>query len=573
VTRVVASASVIGESVGNFQIVSRLGRGGMGEVWLAEQQAVRTRVAIKMLHADVSTNETSVQRFFNEAVAVSQIRHAGIARIFDVGWTAQGRAYFVMEYLDGETLSARIARGPLPLRQVADLGRQIASVLDATHSAGVVHRDLKPDNIFIVPDAELASKERVKILDFGIAKLSSNPGMTAASVSSVGTPHYMAPEQWHSLAEVDWRTDAYALGCVAYEMACGAVPFPARSLGEACEKHLVEPPPVPSRARPELPPAFDALIARLLDKEPGPRPSMEEAMTVFAGLAEGRTVSLPRAGAAQTVAGHALGKAQIAALRQLWNGVPARATFASPALPSDSLRTAEQDSSGYYRAPRTTLPPSSGSPSQAVEMFAQSATPSQEISTLPPGALQETMIVPKPAKPKKGGAGLIVAILALLVGTGIGVVFVLYAVRNVGDKPAGSGSAPVKAAAPDAAPAPAPKAAVDEPPPQPEKKADRKKDRRKRPARKPVDPVAVPTPAAAKTGILGLDSDLVCEIELDGKPTGKSTPESFTVTAGRHEVRLINRDLGVEDSFEVEIEPDRASPIRVEFYEPAEAPR
>ncbi|MBX3157335.1 MAG: protein kinase [Deltaproteobacteria bacterium] len=425
---------MIGESVGNFEIVARLGRGGMGEVWLAEQKAVRTRVAIKMLHADVS-NATSVQRFFNEAVAAGQIRHAGIAKIFDVGWTTpatgEARAYFVMEYLDGETLSARITRGPLPLRQVADLGRQIASVLDATHSAGVVHRDLKPDNIFIVPDAELASKERVKVLDFGIAKLSSHPGMTAASVGSVGTPHYMAPEQWHSLAEVDWRTDAYALGCVAFEMACGVVPFPAMSLGEACEKHLVEAPPVPSHLRPELPPSFDALIARMLDKEPGPRPSMDEAMAVFAGLADGRPVAL-RPGGARTGA-HDLGREQIAQLARLWSGVPARTTFPAPTPRPPRLASADHDASGYYRV-RTTLPPSTGSPSQAVEMLAVPATPSQEVSTLPAATLSP------PAK--KGGGGLVVAIVALLLGTALAVVFVLYALRNTGDKPAPKPSEP-----------------------------------------------------------------------------------------------------------------------------------
>jgi serine/threonine-protein kinase len=282
---------VIGESVGNFQIISRLGKGGMGEVWLAEQKSIKTKVAIKMLQASISTNKTHVQRFFNEAVAVSQIHHSGIVKIFDVGFHTGGQAYLVMEYLEGETLTSRIQRaGHLSVAQVADFGRQIASVLDATHNAGITHRDLKPDNIYLVTDAELAGGERVKVLDFGIAKLEvradGGPRMTSLSVSSIGTPNYMSPEQWHSLAEVDWRTDAYAFGCVAFEMACGRPPFQGESMSDVCAMHLSEPPPVPSSLVPGLPPQLDELVARLLEKEPAQRPTMREAMAVFSLLGQ-----------------------------------------------------------------------------------------------------------------------------------------------------------------------------------------------------------------------------------------------------------------------------------------------
>src|SRR5689334_1240848 len=203
----------------------------MGEVWLAEQQSIKTKVAIKLLRDDVSADVSHVQRFFNEAVAVSQIRHAGIVKIFDVG-RVDGRAYLVMELLEGETLTRRIARARrLPLREVCDVGRQVAGVLDATHAAGIIHRDLKPDNVFLVPDAELPSGERAKVLDFGIAKLGT-VGITSTSVGSMGTPLYMSPEQWRSVAKVDGRTDAYSLGCVVFEMACGRPPFLAESMGE-----------------------------------------------------------------------------------------------------------------------------------------------------------------------------------------------------------------------------------------------------------------------------------------------------------------------------------------------------
>jgi serine/threonine protein kinase len=280
---------VIGVSVGNFEIVSPLGKGGMGEVWLAVQKTVKTNAAIKILAASISNNKTHVDRFFNEAVAVGKIPHSGIVKIFDCGVLPDGRAYLVMEYLQGETLASRIKRmGRLEMTQLCDFGRQIASVLDATHGAGITHRDLKPENIFLVRDAELQGGERVKVLDFGIAKLDTTvgPRMTAAGASSIGTPNYMSPEQWHSLADADWRTDAYALGCVAFEMACGRPPFVAESRVEVCAMHLGEPPPVPSSIRPQLTPPFDILVARLLDKEPSNRPNMREVIGTFTALGE-----------------------------------------------------------------------------------------------------------------------------------------------------------------------------------------------------------------------------------------------------------------------------------------------
>src|SRR5262249_21378867 len=151
--------------------------------------------------------------FFNEAKIVGKIKHAGIVKIFDVGWF-DDRAYLVMEMLEGEPLSARIDRtDKIVWAEAADLGRQIASVLDATHRAGVIHRDLKPDNIFLVPDHELASGERVKILDFGISKLTGTmTGASPKTVGTMGTPAYMAPEQWGDASTIDWRADAYSLG-------------------------------------------------------------------------------------------------------------------------------------------------------------------------------------------------------------------------------------------------------------------------------------------------------------------------------------------------------------------------
>ncbi|HEY1816126.1 MAG TPA: protein kinase [Kofleriaceae bacterium] len=273
---------MIDEVVKGFRITAQLGRGGMGEVWVAEQPLVKTRVAIKLLLADVSTDSQQVQRFFNEAVAASKIKHAGIVKIFDVGFHA-GRAFLIMELLEGEPLSARLRRiGRLPTTELLEIVRQLASVLAATHVAGITHRDLKPDNVFLIADAELPGGERAKVLDFGIAKLGGAASGMTASGGSMGTPAYMAPEQWTDAASADARADVYSLGCLMFEMACGRPPFLAMTIGEACTKHLTE---VPVRARTlatGIPGELDELIARMLEKLPAHRPTMTAVAAVVA---------------------------------------------------------------------------------------------------------------------------------------------------------------------------------------------------------------------------------------------------------------------------------------------------
>ncbi len=283
---------MIGETVGNFRIVSLLGKGGMGEVWLAENTNAGTRVAIKLLRRDLSEDTHQVQRLFNEAIAVSRIPHAGIVRISDSGFHA-GQAYLVMELLVGETLHARIQRkGHLTVRALCEIGRQIVSVLAATHAAGVTHRDLKPDNIFLVPDAEAG--ERVKVLDFGLAKLAGNPAMTTTATSGMGTPLYMSPEQWRSAANVDGRADVYSLGCMLFEMACGRPPFEATSFAEACARHLTETPPRASEIIDTIPESLDALVAAMLAKHPADRPELPDVADALDTIGQGRRFALVR---------------------------------------------------------------------------------------------------------------------------------------------------------------------------------------------------------------------------------------------------------------------------------------
>jgi serine/threonine protein kinase len=274
---------VIGTTIGNFEVTRALGHGGMGQVWLAQHKDIKTRVAIKTLLPHISADKQQVQRFFNEAVAVSKIKHAGITKIFDVGFLPTGEAYLIMEFLEGESLAARIARiARLRLRELADITRQIAGVLEATHAEGITHRDLKPDNLYLVADAELARGERVKVLDFGIAKLASGPGMTGSG--TLGTPLYMSPEQWKTPGAVDGRADIYSLGCIVCQMATGTPPFVASSMGEACTLHLTE--PVPSlRARvASLPARIDEIVVRMLAKAKDARPGLREIRTAFSEI-------------------------------------------------------------------------------------------------------------------------------------------------------------------------------------------------------------------------------------------------------------------------------------------------
>ena len=256
---------MLGERIGNFCVISLLGRGGMGEVYLAEHVGIQTRVAIKVLLPEISSDRDHVQRLFNEARLASRIKHAGIAKIFDVGFH-EGRAYLVMELLEGESLARRIQRGSLSEAEVVEIAKQTANVLAATHAEGITHRDLKPDNIYLTPDAELACRERVKILDFGIAKLSGGSG--PRTVGTMGTPDYMAPEQWGDSARVDWRADAYSLGCVMFEMVTGRPPFVTTTIADAYVHHTQSAAPSTRTCGSLIASELDTLIMRLLAKDP-----------------------------------------------------------------------------------------------------------------------------------------------------------------------------------------------------------------------------------------------------------------------------------------------------------------
>ena len=261
-----------GEHVGSYRILETISSGGMGTVYRAEHTLIGKIAAVKILHPELSSNRDIVNRFFNEAKATTSIKHPGIVEVFDFGYMASGHAYLIMEFLEGMPLSHRMRkRGAVPEGEAAILMRGVCIALAAAHAKGVVHRDLKPDNIFVVPDHESALGERTKILDFGIAKL-TDPGLAAASATRtgavMGTPTYMSPEQCRGTGEVDVRADLYSIGCILYELVTGRPPFTHAGAGELIAAHLFLAPEPPARLSPGLSQQTEALIMALLAKQP-----------------------------------------------------------------------------------------------------------------------------------------------------------------------------------------------------------------------------------------------------------------------------------------------------------------
>src|SRR5918994_1998183 len=255
---------------GRYQVLSKLGEGGMGTVYLAEQVSVGRKVAIKFLLGNYATDDAFISRFRREARLAASLNHRNIVILYDFDQANDGTLFIVMEYLSGQKLSDVIRRdGPLETSRATRLGLQIADGLDAAHRAGVIHRDIKPDNIMV--DGSNASEE-IKLMDFGIARL-RDPGNASQITRAgliVGTPAYMAPEQVDG-GEVSDKTDTYALGVVLYEMLSGSVPFTAATPGAVLIKQMQEIPVPLRKLRRELPAAVERAVMQALEKEPQKR--------------------------------------------------------------------------------------------------------------------------------------------------------------------------------------------------------------------------------------------------------------------------------------------------------------
>ncbi|EYF05045.1 serine/threonine-protein kinase [Chondromyces apiculatus] len=293
-----------GTMVGEYRVDRKLGSGTFGAVYAGEQPLIGKRVAIKVLHRQFSAETAIVSRFVAEARAVNRIRHRNIIDVFSFGLLGEkregrlggdGQHYFVMELLDGLTLGELLAReGRLSVARALPILRGMAEGLDAAHAAGVTHRDLKPDNVFLATERD--GSYFPKLLDFGVAKLvAEDLAHKTATGVAMGTPLYMSPEQSRG-KNVDHRTDIYALGVVTHLMLTGRPPFDGDSVVEVLFKHATDPPPPMSSVCPDLPPALDAPVLAMVAKRPSARP--DSAGKAVAALIEAASkVGFDREGA------------------------------------------------------------------------------------------------------------------------------------------------------------------------------------------------------------------------------------------------------------------------------------
>ena len=265
---------LLGQTLAEKYFVEELiKRGGMGAVYRGKHVLMDKTVAIKVLHPSLAVEDAVVARFSREAKAASRISHPHAVNVTDFGEAENGVVFLVMEYLDGRTLKEVIKReGPMPLARVVEIVRQVAGALDAAHGQGVVHRDLKSDNIML---SQTTGADWAKVLDFGIAKIQQpegihDPDITAANLV-VGTPQYMSPEQCSQTGTIDARSDIYSLGVIVYEMLAGHVPFTGESPTVIMMKQVQDRPPSILAARADLPAGIDQAIAKALAKQPADR--------------------------------------------------------------------------------------------------------------------------------------------------------------------------------------------------------------------------------------------------------------------------------------------------------------
>jgi len=248
---------------GKYRVDALIGRGGMGAVFRAENVRIGKPVALKILHRGYAAGSESEQRFLREARVAGSLGHPNIVEVFDLGHTDDGKPFQVMELLEGQTLAERIrTEGALPEHEALDFAEEVLSALEAAHDRGVVHRDLKPDNVFL---AERGDRTTAKLLDFGVSKsLGEHTQSLTLTGVVVGTPYYLSPEQARGQRDVDHRVDIWAMGVLMYEAVTGVLPFSAKSYDKLLTKILTQAPVPPSRFQARLTPAIEALILRAL---------------------------------------------------------------------------------------------------------------------------------------------------------------------------------------------------------------------------------------------------------------------------------------------------------------------
>ena len=282
----------VGQVLGGYEVLRKVAEGGMGVIYEGRHAKLGRRGAIKVLKPEYCQSEDVVERFYQEARAVNEIHHENIVDIYDFGREADGRVFFVMEFLEGESLGARVSRGPLSFAEVMPIFEQVVRALKAAHEKGFVHRDLKPDNIWLKRRDD--GGVDVRLLDFGIAKLVGLEGAKEKLTRTgaiIGTPTYMSPEQINGGPTIDGRTDIYSLGIILYELFTGTTPFQGEALAAIMMGHLFNEPPPLTGLPPELgvPDGVAQIVARMLAKEPNERyASVGDVLSDLRAVAQNR---------------------------------------------------------------------------------------------------------------------------------------------------------------------------------------------------------------------------------------------------------------------------------------------
>jgi len=445
--------NLVGGRVGNYLIRQKLGEGGMGTVYLCEHADLGRRAALKVLHEDLAHQDDIVERFFHEAKAATEIGNEHIIDVLDFGYlpSESGEVvYILMEFLDGSSLGSRLKHEGFTDEEVVHIGKQCCDVLAIAHKKGIIHRDLKPENIYLLN--RQGDRNFVKILDFGIAKLVGDHHSvhkTRAGVA-IGTPAYMSPEQCASSADIDARSDIYAMGIVMYELFAKRLPFTSPNHGEILLAHLTMEPPRLRELRPDLSPALEAVVMHAMEKRKEWRFQTMEEMSEALADPEAHLARY----SAEIASRPAPTPAHSGQTMRL-DVEPAVAAASGPHTPASAQQVTMRTPSGGMAAappvtPTTPIPaaPTSGShdaPTAIVPGVSLAAAPRKDtLDQLP------AEVVPPPAHAKRGAAPIVAAVSAV-VAAGSLVGMLVLAFR----KPAPTPPAPPVATAP-AVPTPAP---------------------------------------------------------------------------------------------------------------------
>ena len=435
----VETGSLAGTQIGPYQLSRVLGEGGMGSVYEAVHKSLGRKVAIKVMKAVYAADPESLARLFNEARAVNLIDHPGLVQISEFGELPDGSAYLVMELLRGDTLSTRLRRsgGRLAEKAALAIASQLASVLAAAHEKEIVHRDLKPSNVMLVGDMMVAGGERVKLLDFGIAKLNKTvtqevDPQTRAGVL-LGTPRYMSPEQCLGRTDIDGKSDVYSLGLMMYEMLTGQMPFKTPSEVALVAAHIYEQPTPLREVAPNVHITICSLVDRMLRKKKDERPTMLEVARTI-----GERTHQPVEDQATARIGSIPDKEILRAMFSV--GAIAGQVASGPPPPAPSQPGASGSQTPVAGAPRIPTPPgvpilaaagpSSGAlPALNVNDSASAMTPvvDASYSTTLRGSSGQTAHVPGTRTKLLGGLA-----MAAVVGLGIGT---LWLARGGGPHP------------------------------------------------------------------------------------------------------------------------------------------